>query len=131
VPCDPPAAAAPPPTGNAPSRAWADVCVSLGFTPDFWALSAFAAFVALPALSAALPEPLAAAWPPAAAGWDPSPLPGAFGGVGAGAGVAARSPVAILVNLMPVPRAAVSSWTIRLGMSTLLGIAFPSRTSPA
>src|SRR4051794_31898103 len=34
---------------------------------------------------------------------------------------AVRSPVWMLVNLIPVPRAARSSWTSRLGMSTVLG----------
>ena len=39
-----------------------------------------------------------------------------------------RSPVLILVKVMPVPAAAVSSCTIRLGMSTEAGIALPRRT---
>ena len=54
---------------------------------------------------------------------------GAAGAAAAGAAAASRSPVAIFVKRMSVPSAARSSWTIRLGMSTLAGMALPRRTT--
>jgi hypothetical protein len=47
---------------------------------------------------------------------------------GAATAGAVRSPWAILVKVMPVPSAARSSCTSRLGMSTRAGIALPRRT---
>ncbi len=114
-----------------------DVCVSDGCTPDCSAAAVFwlAVCWVLLAASAAAPGWLCAVSPPAAAGVPVVPDSDPAGGVvvGAGAGVVVapgtRSPVAIFVKRMPVPAAAASSCTSRLGMSTVDGIALPRRTT--
>ena len=106
--------------------------MSAGSTPDCSAalLRCSEVPAAVLAASAAVPGALWAGAPPASAGVvPPSPPPaGGVAGGGAGAGVSVRSPVAIFVKRMPVPSAAASSCTIRLGMSTCAGMALPSRT---
>ena len=83
---------------------------------------------ALFAVSAVWPGALCAGWPPA---WTGVSVPAGAGEPALAAGAVAtavRSPVEMRVNLMPVPCAAASSCTSRLGMSTFAGMALPRRT---
>src|SRR4051794_23059563 len=83
-----------------------------------WAAEPDSAALAARAFCTAAPKAVAALAPP-------------LGSVEVTAAAVARWPTWIEPNWMPVPLAAELSWTSRLGMSTLVGRAFPRRTISA
>jgi hypothetical protein len=97
-------------------------------SPARSALASLAELTAPPAPCAALPASLAAGGAPAAAG----PPPPVGGAAGAAAPVDPPAGPGLKLEIaMPVPRAARSSCTSRLGMSSVVGTALPRRMTVA